>query len=71
MLTVEEATPANKHIVLASAGAATSKALAPEIVRRGAVLIDNSSAFRMDNEVPLVIAGVNDEDLRKHKGIIT
>ena len=73
MLTVEEATPeafVGVNIVLASAGASTSKALAPEIVRRGAVLIDNSSAFRMDNEVPLVIAGVNDEDLRKHKGII-
>lgn len=73
MLTVEEATPeafVGVNIVLASAGAATSKALAPEIVRRGCVLIDNSSAFRMQEDVPLVIAGVNDEDLKKHKGII-
>lgn len=72
-LTVEEATPESfvgVNIVLASAGASTSKALAPEIVRRGCVLIDNSSAFRMNEDVPLVIAGVNDEDLRKHKGII-
>lgn len=72
-LIVEEATPeafVGMNIVLASAGASTSKALAPEIVRRGCVLIDNSSAFRMDKEVPLVIAGVNDEDLKKHKGII-
>src|SRR5574344_66947 len=72
-LTVEEATPeafAGINIVLASAGATTSKALAPEIVKRGCVLIDNSSAFRMDNDVPLVIAGVNDDDLKKHKGII-
>lgn len=72
-LTIEEATPeafVGVNIVLASAGAATSKALAPEIVKRGCVLIDNSSAFRMDEEVPLVIAGVNDEDLKKHKGII-
>lgn len=73
MLTVEEATPESFvgiNIVLASAGAATSKKLAPEIVRRGCVLIDNSSAFRMNKEVPLVIAGVNDQDLRTHKGII-
>ncbi len=73
MLTVEEATPESfvgVNIVLASAGGETSKALAPEIVRRGCVLIDNSSAFRMNDDVPLVIAGVNDEDLKKHKGII-
>ena len=43
---------------------------APEIVKRGGVIIDNSSAFRMDKDVPLVIAGVNDEDLKLHKGII-
>lgn len=72
-LIVEEATPeafVGVNIVLASAGAETSKRLAPEIVRRGCVLIDNSSAFRMDEDVPLVIAGVNDNDLKKHKGII-
>lgn len=72
-LIVEEATPESfvgMNIVLASAGAATSKALAPEIVKRGCVLIDNSSAFRMDKDIPLVIAGVNDEDLKKHKGIV-
>lgn len=72
-LTVEEATPESfvgVNIVLASAGASTSKTLAPEIVRRGCVLIDNSSAFRMNEDVPLVIVGVNDNDLKKHKGII-
>lgn len=72
-LIVEEATPESfvgVNIVLASAGASTSKALAPEIVRRGCVLVDNSSAFRMNEDVPLVIAGVNDEDLKKHKGIV-
>ena len=71
--TVEEAIPEsfdNVNIVLASAGAATSKLFAPEIVKRGGVLIDNSSAFRMEDDVPLVIAYVNDEDLKKHKGII-
>ena len=71
--TVEEAKPEsfdNINIVLASAGASTSKIFAPEIVKRGGVLIDNSSAFRMEEDVPLVIAYVNDEDLKKHKGII-
>ena len=71
--TVEEAKPEvfdGINIVMASAGASTSKLFAPEIVKRGGVIIDNSSAFRMHDDVPLVIAGVNDEDLRKHKGII-
>lgn len=71
--TVEEAKPESFdgiNIVLASAGATTSKIFAPEIVKRGGVLVDNSSAFRMEHDVPLVIAGVNDEDLRLHKGII-
>lgn len=70
---VEEAKPESfdgVNIVLASAGGSTSRKFAPEIVKRGGVLIDNSSAFRMDKDVPLVIAYVNDEDLRKHKGII-
>ena len=71
--TVEEAKPESfdgVNIVLASAGASTSKIFAPEIVKRGGVSVDNSSALRMDEDVPLVIAYVNDEDLRKHKGII-
>lgn len=71
--TVEEAKPESfdgVNIVLASAGGGTSKHFAPEIVKRGGVLIDNSSAFRMEDDVPLVIAYVNDEDLKKHKGII-
>ncbi len=70
---VEEAKPESfdgVNIVLASAGGSTSQKFAPEIVKRGGVLIDNSSAFRMEKDVPLVIAHVNDEDLRKHKGII-
>lgn len=71
--TVIEATPEafeGVNIVLASAGGSTSLALAKEAVKRGAVYIDNSSAFRMEKDVPLVIAGVNDDDLRKHQGII-
>ncbi|HBG48157.1 MAG TPA: aspartate-semialdehyde dehydrogenase [Cyanobacteria bacterium UBA9971] len=71
--TIIEATPEafeGINIVLASAGASTSKALVDEIVKKGAVLVDNSSAFRMEKDVPLVIAGVNDEDLKWHKGIV-
>ncbi len=71
--TVEEAVPEifnDVDIVMASAGGSTSKMFAPEIVKRGAMIIDNSSAFRMDKDVPLVIAGVNDEDLKLHKGIV-
>ncbi len=71
--TIIEATPdafEGINIVLASAGGSTSLALASEAVKKGAVYIDNSSAFRMEKDVPLVIAGVNDDDLKKHKGII-
>ena len=58
-------------LVLASAGGAISKELVPHAVKSGAVVIDNSSAYRMDKDVPLVVAGVNDDDLKKHKGIIS
>lgn len=73
VITVEEATPESfedVNVVLASAGGSTSMKLAPEAAKRGCVFIDNSSAFRMDKNVPLVIAGVNDTDLREHQGII-
>lgn len=71
--TIIEATPESFQsvdIVLASAGGSTSLKLAPEAVKRGAVYIDNSSAYRMDKDVPLVIAGVNHDDLKKHNGIV-
>lgn len=71
--TVIETTPEvfdDIDIVLASAGGSTSLKYAPEAAKRGCVFIDNSSAYRMEKDVPLVIAGVNDEDLRKHNGII-
>ncbi|MBO5948725.1 aspartate-semialdehyde dehydrogenase [bacterium] len=71
--TIEEATSDSfkgVDIVLASAGGSTSLALAKEAVKCGAIYIDNSSAFRMDKDVPLVIAGVNDEDLKWNKGIV-
>jgi aspartate-semialdehyde dehydrogenase len=70
--TVEEAVPDsfNGIDVALFAGGSASKTLAPEAVRRGAVVIDNSSAFRMDPDVPLVVPEVNPEALHSHKGII-
>jgi aspartate-semialdehyde dehydrogenase len=57
-------------IVLASAGGAISAQLVPEAVKRGAVVVDNTSHFRMEPTVPLVVAGVNDDDIAQHQGII-
>jgi aspartate-semialdehyde dehydrogenase len=57
-------------IALFSAGGGTSKILAPEAAARGAVVVDNSSHWRMEPGVPLVVAGVNDEDAAAHEGII-
>jgi aspartate-semialdehyde dehydrogenase len=61
-LAVEDAASADYaglHIVLFSAGAATSRALAPKVAASGAIVIDNSSAWRMDAQVPLVVSEVN------------
>lgn len=72
-ITVEEATPdsfAGVDIALFSAGGSVSKQLAPEAVKHGAVVVDNTSAYRMDNEVPLIVPEVNEEDIKSHKGII-
>ncbi|MEY9975933.1 aspartate-semialdehyde dehydrogenase [Lysinibacillus sp. RC79] len=71
--TIEEATPEafeGVNVALFSAGGSVSAALAPEAAKRGAVVIDNTSHFRMDPEVPLVVPEVNRGDLAKHKGII-
>ena len=57
-------------IALFSAGADVSRTLAPEAVARGATVIDNSSAWRMDADVPLVVSQVNPDDLETHEGII-
>ncbi len=58
-------------IVFASAGAGTSKEFAEDITKYGAVMIDNSSAFRMDDDVPLVVPEINAEDaLNRPRGII-
>ncbi|MDH7500324.1 MAG: aspartate-semialdehyde dehydrogenase, partial [candidate division NC10 bacterium] len=57
-------------IALFSAGASRSKEFCPAAVKAGAVVIDNSSAFRMEPDVPLVVPEVNPEAIGKHKGII-
>jgi aspartate-semialdehyde dehydrogenase len=57
-------------IALFSAGASRSREFASAAVKAGAVVIDNSSAFRMEKDVPLVVPEVNPEDVQKHKGII-
>ena len=57
-------------IALFSAGASRSREFADSAVKAGAVVIDNSSAFRMDENVPLVVPEVNPEDTKDHEGII-
>src|SRR5215475_4389129 len=57
-------------IALFSAGGSISKEFAPIAAKAGCVVIDNSSAFRMDDAVPLVIPEINASDVKQHKGII-
>ncbi len=70
---IQEATPdcfAGVHIALFSAGGDISRELAPHAVRAGVVCIDNTNAFRMDPDTPLVVPEVNAEQIANHKGII-
>jgi aspartate-semialdehyde dehydrogenase len=72
-IAVEELTKssfAGIDLALFSAGASLSKEFAPIAARAGCVVIDSSSAFRMDDEVPLVIPEINAADLKHHRGII-
>lgn len=72
-LTVQELTAeafAGVDIALFSAGGSISKEYAPAAKAAGAVVVDNSSAFRMDPEVPLVVPEVNPDDVKQHQGII-
>jgi aspartate-semialdehyde dehydrogenase len=72
-VTVEDLAMADPHgvdIALFSAGAARSREHAPRFATAGASVVDNSSAFRMDERVPLVVAGVNDDAIAVHQGII-
>lgn len=57
-------------LVLSSAGGSISKKLVPHAIKAGALVVDNTSAFRMDAEVPLVVPEINPEDIAKHKGVI-
>src|SRR5712671_4711278 len=72
-ITVQELT-ANSfdgvEIALFSAGGSISKELAPIAAKAGCVVVDNSSAFRMDDSVPLVIPEINASDVKQHRGII-
>ncbi|MEA3493699.1 MAG: aspartate-semialdehyde dehydrogenase [Candidatus Margulisiibacteriota bacterium] len=71
--TVEVAKPESfegMEIGLFSAGAKISKMLAPEAAKRKCIVIDNTSHFRMDPEVPLIVPEVNPQAIKKHKGII-
>ncbi len=58
------------NIALFSAGGQRSREFAPAVVEAGAVVVDNSSAFRMDPDVPLVIPEINPQKIAEHKGII-
>lgn len=72
-VTVEETTPESfdgVDIVLSSAGGSVSKKFLPEAVKRGAVCVDNTSAFRMEPDVPLVVPEVNEAALKDHHGIV-
>lgn len=64
------ADPAGIEIALFSAGGGRSKEHAPRFAEAGAVVVDNSSAWRMDPQVPLVVADVNNDAVRGHRGII-
>jgi aspartate-semialdehyde dehydrogenase len=61
---------AGVDIALFSAGGSISKEFAPLAVKAGCVVVDNSSAFRQDDQVPLVVPEINAADVRKHQGII-
>jgi len=71
---VEEATDASfegMDIVLGAASNEMANRFAPAIVKAGAVFVDNSSAFRMQDDVPLIVPEINPEDVEKHHGIIS
>ena len=72
-ITIKELTESafeNVDIALFSAGGGISRQYAPIAVKAGAVVVDNSSAFRIDPDVPLVVPEINPEDAKKHQGII-
>jgi aspartate-semialdehyde dehydrogenase len=68
---LDQTDPAGVDVALFSAGGDRSRAHAPRFAAAGAVVVDNSSAFRMDATVPLVVVGVNDEAIAAHRGIVS
>lgn len=71
--TIQETTPESfdgLDVCIFSAGAGQSKKFAPEAVKRGCVVIDNSSAFRQDDDVPLIVPEINPDAVDDHKGIL-
>ncbi len=71
--TIEEAKPGvfkGVHVAFFAAGGPVTRALAPDAIAAGCLVIDKSSAFRMDPKVPLVIPEINPQDLRRHEGLI-
>ncbi|MFP4022183.1 MAG: aspartate-semialdehyde dehydrogenase [Halanaerobium sp.] len=68
--TVKEGTFEEIDIALFSAGSGISKKIAPQVKKAGGIVVDNSNAFRMDPEAPLVVPEVNGEDLKEHQQII-
>ncbi len=69
-LPLNETTIEGLDVVLSSAGGAVSSEWAPKLVEAGAVVVDNTSYWRMHEDVPLVVAGVNSEAADAHKGIV-
>ena len=68
--TVKEGTFEGIDIALFSAGSGVSKKIAPQVKKAGGIVVDNSNAFRMDADAPLVVPEVNGEDLKEHQQII-
>ncbi len=71
VVAASDAAFAGLDLVLGAAENDIAKRYAPAIVKSGAVFVDNSSAFRLDKDVPLVIPEINPEDVKQHKGIIS
>jgi aspartate-semialdehyde dehydrogenase len=67
---LSEETIQGLDVVLSSAGGAVSAEWAPKLVEAGAVVVDNTSHFRMHDDVPLVVAEVNPDDIESHNGIV-
>ncbi|MFW6238312.1 MAG: aspartate-semialdehyde dehydrogenase, partial [Halanaerobiales bacterium] len=68
--TIEPGSFSDVDIALFSIASSASKKIAPQAAEEGAVVIDNSNAFRMDDEVPLVVPEINPEKIFSHNGII-